>query len=137
MEGRMIECVGTISLYVKDQDKALDFYVNKLGLEKRADQKFQLPDGRQMRWLTVAPRDAITEIVLYKPVNWPQAEAFIGNFAGITFNTKDIQQTYKDLLAKGVKFTEPPTQQAWGGIQAQFNDQDDNGLVLVQLPSFQ
>ena len=67
----MIECVGTVSLHVKDQDKALDFYFSKLGFEKRADQKFQLPDGGQMRWLTVAPKGAITEIVLYKPVNWP------------------------------------------------------------------
>jgi lactoylglutathione lyase len=131
----MIECVGTVSLYVKDQDKALDFYVNKLGLEKRADQKFQLPDGRQMRWLSVAPKGAITEIVLYKPVNWPQAEAFIGNFSGITFNTSDIQKTYQEFAAKGVNFTEAPTQQSWGGIQAQFTDQDGNGLVLIELPA--
>ncbi len=132
----MIECVGTVSLYVKDQDKALDFYVNKLGLEKRADQKFQLPDASQMRWLTVAPKGAVTEIVLYKPVNFPQGEALIGKFAGLTFNTSDIEKTYHDLLAKGVKFTETPTKQDWGSIQAQFNDQDGNGLVLVQLPTF-
>src|SRR5207248_9675021 len=106
----------------------------KLGLEKRADESFALPDGGKMRWLTVAPKGAVTEIVLYKPEKWPQAEAFIGHFSGVTLNTGDIQQTYKDLTAKGVNFTEAPNQQEWGGIQAQFTDQDGNGLVLIQLP---
>ncbi len=133
----MIECVGTLSIYGKDQDKALDFYVNRLGTEKRADETFALPGGQKMRWLTVAPKGAVTEIVLYKPVNFPLGESLIGNFAGVTFNTSDIEKTHKELQAEGVHFTEAPTKQPLGGIQAQFTDQDGNDLVLVQLPSYQ
>ena len=56
----MITNLETVTVYVNDQDQALDFYVNKLGFEKRADN----PIGPGMRWVTVAPPGGKTEIVL-------------------------------------------------------------------------
>jgi catechol 2,3-dioxygenase-like lactoylglutathione lyase family enzyme len=58
----MLTRIGTITVQVTDQDKALDYYVKKLGFEKRADQ----PMGPGMRWLEVAPPGAETRILLYK-----------------------------------------------------------------------
>ena len=56
----MITNLESVTVYVNDQDQALDFYVNKLGFEKRADN----PMGPGMRWVTVAPPGGKTEIVL-------------------------------------------------------------------------
>ena len=107
------------SIYVLDQDKALDFYVGKLGLEVNTDQ-----DLGFMRWLTVnVPGDA-RQILLEKP----GAPALDGKTAeqvremvskGATgghlfFTTDDCWKTYKELKAKGVEFTEEPTERPYG-----------------------
>jgi uncharacterized glyoxalase superfamily protein PhnB len=48
------------------------------------------------------------------------------------FGAQDIQAVYEAYRSRGVTFTELPTKQSWGGLQAQFTDQDGNGFVLVQ-----
>ena len=53
----------------------------------------------------------------------------------MAFHTSDIQDTYERMATNGVTFTEPPTQQFWGGIQAMFTDPDGNAFILIQLPS--
>ena len=59
----MIKRVATVSVYVNDEDKALDFYVNKLGFDKREDQPM---DDQGHRWIEVAPPGAETRVVLVK-----------------------------------------------------------------------
>lgn len=122
----MIRNVQIVTVYVSNQDKALDFYVNKLGFEKRSDNPF----GEGLRWLEVAPPGAQTTIVLAKDYgDWRKSR--VGTFTGIVFDTADCRQTHLELSERGVRFTEEPTQQPWGMTQAQFVDEDGNGYVLV------
>jgi catechol 2,3-dioxygenase-like lactoylglutathione lyase family enzyme len=123
----MITTIAVVGVFVSDQEKALDFYTNKLGFEKRADE----PMGDGQRWLEVAPPGAVTRIVLsHATAEWGTDR--LGQSAGIVFEPDDIDATFQDLSARGVTFTEPPTDQPWGGRQARFVDQDGNGFVLVQ-----
>ena len=123
----MIKHIATTGISVSDQDKALDFYTNKLGFEVRDDQ----PMGEGLRWLVVVPPGAETGIVLAKGYG-SYDESRIGTFVDIVFTTDDIQATYEELRGRGVRFTEAPTRQPWGMMQALFEDQDGNGFVLVQ-----
>ena len=118
----MIDRISTVTVRVADQDRALEFYTDQLGFEKRMDTR----DG-DFRWLTVAPPGAATQIVLY------QDPGGTGGFGGLVFHSSDIQRTYEQLSARGVRFTEVPTRQKWGGMQAQFVDQDGNNFVLTEM----
>ena len=107
-------------VYVLDQDEALDFYVGKLGLEVNTDADIGI-----MRWLTVnAPGDPERQILLEKPGPPAHDEASAElvrelvtkgamGFAAI-FTVDDIHKTYEELLAKGVEFTEEPTERFYG-----------------------
>ena len=121
----MIKHVSLTTVYVSDQDQALDFYVNKLGFEVRADATMG-----DMRWIQVAPPGAVTTIVLAHGFGgW--SEEKVGQFTGIGLEADDLEATYRELTSRGVEFTEQPTQQPWG-LQSQFVDQDGNGYVLGQ-----
>ena len=118
--------VKTVTVPISDEEKALDFYVNALGFEVRRDEKF----GPDMRWIEVAPPGGQTQLVLAR--GYGHNADRIGTFTGFVLEADDIKATFEQLKSKGVRFTEEPTPQPWGGIQAQFVDQDDNGYVLVQ-----
>ena len=122
----MIKHVSLTTIYVSDQDKALDFYVNKLGFDVRADEMMG-----DMRWIQVAPKGAETTIVLWLLVYGDMKKDTIGEFTGVGFVADDVEATYQELSSRGVEFTETPNQQPWG-MQAQFVDQDGNGYVLSQ-----
>ena len=124
----MITKANTIGIYVQDQDRALQFYTDKLGFEKLQDQPMGDPMPPDARWVVVAPKGAETPIVLFTP---PGMEGRIGGFSNIVWDTDDIQATYEDLKDKGVEFTQAPFQQAWGWW-AQFKDPDDNEFGLHQ-----
>lgn len=119
--------IGVIGVPVRDQDEALAFYVEKLGLEKRAD----APMGEGMRWVTVATPGSATEIVLESGFG-PETGREPGKWAGIIFASSDIKATHRELTARGVKFTEEPTLNPWGWW-ASFVDQDGNGFGLHQM----
>jgi catechol 2,3-dioxygenase-like lactoylglutathione lyase family enzyme len=121
----MITRIRLASVAVRDTDAAIDFYVNTLGFEVRADERF----GPEFRWVEVAPKGAETGFTLVNPA-W--GDGFTpGVNTGIVLTAPDIDQTYADLSARGVVFTEPPALQPWGVKQAQFQDLDGNGFVLV------
>jgi lactoylglutathione lyase len=117
--------IQSISIGVSDQDRALEFYVGALGFEKRQDQQF----GSEMRWLTVAPVGSVTEIVL---THGYAMDDRVGTFSGMVLGTDDMQATFEEWRAKGVRFTQEPERQPWGMMQAQFVDPDGNSYVLVQ-----
>jgi catechol 2,3-dioxygenase-like lactoylglutathione lyase family enzyme len=107
-------------VYVLDQDEALDFYVGKLGLEVHTDQ-----DLGFMRWLTInVPGDKAREILLEKPgkpamddKTAAQVRDLVtkGSAGGhLFFITDDCRGTYKALKAKGVEFTDEPTERPYG-----------------------
>lgn len=131
----MIKRIGTVTMYVRDQDDALKFYTEKLGFEKRTDAEG--PPG--FRWLTVAPPGAETQFVLLRPdqTDLPpelakRAEADIGFSPHFVVESDDIQAIYQELSSRGVEFTQPPTRQPWGMMMAQFKDLYGNVIVLVQ-----
>lgn len=132
----MISRIGLVSVWVSDQDAAIDFYVHKLGFEVIND----TGDMDGFRWVEVAPRGAESGISLVKPFpGMPtpfgtKPEDLIGTSA-FTFDTNDISKTYKQLTENGVVFTEDPVIQPWGRLQAQFLDQDGNHFILVERVS--
>jgi catechol 2,3-dioxygenase-like lactoylglutathione lyase family enzyme len=107
------------SIYVLDQDKALDFYVGKLGLEVNTDQ-----DLGFMRWLTVNVPGDTRQILLERPgapgldeKTAEQARELVtkgGTGGHLFFTTADCWKTYKELQGRGVEFTEEPTERPYG-----------------------
>lgn len=120
----MITGADTVGIFVSDQDRALEFYTDKLGLEKRADE----PMGDGPRWIEVAPRGAETRLVLFTP---PGFEDRIGTFSNVVLKCDDIHATHEELRGRGVEFTQGPSQQPWG-MWAQFKDVDGNEFGLIQ-----
>lgn len=123
-----IKHVSSVTHFVRDQEKALDFFVNKCGFEKRQDASFD--DGNQeMRWLEVAPPGAQAVVMLAG--KGYGGEDFIGGFGSMVFWADDMQATYETMAANGVEFVEAPTVQPWGLMQAIFKDQDGTSIVMV------
>jgi predicted enzyme related to lactoylglutathione lyase len=129
----MIERVGTVSLFVNDQERAKQFYTETLGFELRADAP--LYPGAEARWIAVAPQGAETELILYLPdENWSHYEQVVGKSQAITLTVSDLTAVHKDLSAKGVTFTQEPTEEAWG-TYAMFEDSEGNQLIMVEQPA--
>ena len=126
-EAILITNIATIDIYVHDQDVALDFYVNKLGFEVRADR----PAG-PYRWIEVAPAGCTTSIVLGTPAFETGSEEKVGGFTEIQLETDDIESTHDELVKKGVNFTRVPELMFWGSWHSQFVDPDGNEYFLVQ-----
>ncbi len=125
----MISHIHSTSIVVADQDAALAFYVDTLGWRKGMDSMF----GPGMRWLTVVPPDAATELVLSHP-SWYPEEAGTrqpGGHTGISFVAPDIDATYATLLARGVAFRQPVEAMPWGIRATWFSDPDGNEFYLV------
>jgi lactoylglutathione lyase len=116
--------VGTVGVPVTDQDRALDFYVGTLGLEKRMD----LPFGAGQRWIEVASAGAETSIALAPtPAGTPT-----GVDTGIRLNTPDAAAAHQALVAAGADVDAEIMQ--WPGTPPMFTlrDPDGNTLYLVQ-----
>jgi catechol 2,3-dioxygenase-like lactoylglutathione lyase family enzyme len=133
----MITRLGSVPVFVTDQESALIFFRDKLGLKVVVDYQY----GPEFRWLTLAQQKGGTEIALFRPVpsivgdSLEELRKRIGVWTGIVFLTDDIDQTYKLLRERGVEFNVKPRQQSWGGWEALFNDPDGNGFHLVQRPA--
>lgn len=128
----MIDKVGTVSLFVADQDRAKAFYTEKLGFELRTDAP--LYPGATARWVAVAPKGAQTEVILYLPdENWEHYKQVVGKSQAVTFNVTDLMTLADDLKSKGVVFLSEPDAQPWGTF-ATIQDSEGNSLLLVQQP---
>ena len=128
----MIDYVGTVCVFVADQDRAKAFYTDVLGFELREDAP--LYPGASARWVAVAPKAAKTEVVLYLPdENWEHYQQVVGKSQAVTFNVSDMMALYADLKAKGVKFVQEPDPQPWG-TYATIEDSEGNHLILVEPP---
>ena len=128
----MFECVGSVSLFVSDQERAKDFYTRILGFELRQDAP--LYPGATNRWVAVAPKGAQTDVILYMPdENWEHYRQTVGKSQAMAFNVKDMSKLVADLKAKGVTFTQEPDPQPWG-TYAMIRDSEGNHLILVEPP---
>jgi catechol 2,3-dioxygenase-like lactoylglutathione lyase family enzyme len=114
------------ALVVQDQQKALDFYTNVLGFEKKADIA-----NRGFRWLTVAPKGSAIEIVLMQGT--PMHQRGVAGDRWI-LATDDCRRDFHALKAKGVKFEEEKPQEGYFGVNATFSDVDGNRFMLRQAP---
>lgn len=134
----MIRLSGA-QVWVHDQDEALAFYTDKLGMELRQD--VTVPEMGNFRWLTVGVPGQDTEIVLMAipgPAMIDEAireeirALMAKGFAQTLFlTTDDCQKSYEDLSARGVEFTETPEKRPYG-IDAGFRDPSGNSFRLTQ-----
>jgi catechol 2,3-dioxygenase-like lactoylglutathione lyase family enzyme len=116
--------VHTVGVPVTDQERALEFYVGKLGFEKRLDAPF----GPGQRWLEVAPPGAATTIALVAP----REGVPTGVETGIRFESEDADADHADLIARGVD-ADPEVMRFGGGVPPMFyfRDPDGNRLIIV------
>jgi predicted enzyme related to lactoylglutathione lyase len=127
----MITKLAVVTVLVRDQDEALQFYTEKLGLEKMDDMSFG-----EDRWLTISAKDQKdVQIFLQK------ADSFgadltdqVGRATTWAFNTDNCREDYEILKGRGVKFTSEPKEQPWG-IQAVFEDLYGNTFSIVEEPA--
>ena len=117
----MIRGVKFVSIPVRDQAAALEFYTDKLGFAVATDQ----PMGDQ-RWIELRIPGAETRVVLFTP---PGHETRIGTFSNVTFVTDSVEKTHQELEKRGVAFDAPPKRESWGAA-ALFKDVDGNVFVL-------
>src|SRR5947209_858870 len=118
----MIKQIKFVSIPVADQNRALDFYTEKLGFTIITDQPF---DEKQ-RWIELRVPKAETRVVLFTADG---DEKRIGTFMNMSYSCDDIQETYKGLKARGVEFEGPPQEQPWG-TYAIFKDSEGNRFVV-------
>ncbi len=117
--GSHITKVETVGLPVTDQDRALEFYLGKLGFEKRRD----VPFGPGGRWIEVAPPGAVTTIALV-PAGMP---------VGVRLTTGDAEGDHASLRAQGVD-ADPEIMRMGGAAPPMFSfrDPDGNSLLIIQ-----
>ena len=118
----MIRGIKFVSVPVRDQDAALQFYTEKLGMRVETDQAF----GPGQRWIELAFGDAETGLALFTP---PGHEERIGTFQPISFWCDDVVATAAALQQKGVAFEREARKEEWG-TSAIFLDPDGNRFVL-------
>ena len=137
----MLKQLTTVQIWVHDQDEALDFYTEKLGLELRDDTT--VPELGNFRWLTVGvPGQDDVAIVLMAVPGPPvfdeetqmQIQALMakGAATGLFFATDDVHATYEELKSRGVEFQQEPTEQPYG-VDAGFRDPSGNQMRMAQL----
>ncbi len=121
-----LEKVGRVVVTVADTDRAIDFYVDKLGFEKVVD----VPMGPDMRWVEVALNGRETNIALAPP---PPGQEAGGGQTGICLDTTDVDGDHASLKAAGVDVDEQVSR--YGGPVPPmfwFRDPDGNSLLIVQ-----
>ena len=126
----MIKQIKFVSIPVADQNRALDFYTDKLGFTIITDQPF---DEKQ-RWIELRVPKAETRVVLFTPNG---DEKRIDSFMNMSYACDDIDKTYAELKKRGVEFEGPPAETAVGhlrDVQRQ-RRQPVRGLVVIRVAS--
>jgi serine phosphatase RsbU (regulator of sigma subunit)/predicted enzyme related to lactoylglutathione lyase len=120
------------TVYVRDHERSLDFYVNRLGFSVVADVDLTY-DGR---WVAIAPPDGQAILALVAPKPGTDKYRFIGRETQIGFISEDINTTYELWQRHGVRFHQPPQQTIFGITFARFQDIDGNGFELIGTDQF-
>lgn len=129
-------------VWVHDQDEALKFYTEKLGMEVRTD--VTVPELGGFRWLAVGPVGQTDVSIVLMAIPGPPVmdeatadqvrEVMAKGFAGALFlTTEDCQASFEELRARGVEFVEEPEQRPYG-IDSAFRDPSGNHIRLAQVP---
>jgi catechol 2,3-dioxygenase-like lactoylglutathione lyase family enzyme len=136
----MLNQLANVQVWVHDQDEALAFYTEKLGLELRED--VTVPEMGNFRWLSVGvPGQSDAAITLMAVPGPPVFDAETreqimalmakGAASGLFFSTDDIRATYEELKSRGVEFQQEPTEQPYG-IDAGFRDPSGNQMRMIE-----
>ena len=133
--------IANAQLWVHDQDEALAFYTQKLGMEVRAD--VTLAEMGDFRWLTVGPAGQPDISIVLMAIPGPpvferdtaeQVRDLMGKGAAgtIFLTTDDCRASYEELKGRGVEFTEEPEERPYG-IDSGFRDPSGNAIRLTQV----
>ena len=133
--------ISTAQLWVHDQDEALAFYTDKLGMEVRAD--VTVPELGDFRWLTVGPSGQEDVAIVLMAIPGPPVmedetaervrDLVAKGFAGTIFlTTEDCRAAYEELKGRGVEFVEEPEERPYG-IDSSFRDPSGNSIRLTQV----
>ena len=133
--------LANAQLWVHDQEEALEFYTQKLGMEVRAD--VTLPEMGDFRWLTVGPAGQPDFSIVLMAIPGPpvmdadtaeQVKSLMAKgFAGTVFlTTDDVYADYEQLKSRGVEFSETPEERPYG-IDSGFRDPSGNSFRLTQV----
>ena len=132
----MSQGVGVVGLYVRDQDEALEFYVNKLGFKVHTDAR-----NGDYRWLTVQhPDQPSVQLGLFKPqapvVDEETAQTLNeavakGAMPPLVLVVHNCRAAYDEMRKRGVEFTQEPTER-FGNVDASFRDPSGNGWKMLQ-----
>jgi catechol 2,3-dioxygenase-like lactoylglutathione lyase family enzyme len=129
---RQLACV---TLVVDDYTRAIDFYVDALDFELREDRAVgAVPGNPAKRWVVVAPRGAETGLLLARAANDAQRARIgdqTGGRVGFFLHTDDFHRDHATMLARGVRFLEPPREEPYG-IVAVFVDPFGNTWDLLE-----
>jgi catechol 2,3-dioxygenase-like lactoylglutathione lyase family enzyme len=118
--------VRSVGIFVSDQQRALDFFTGTLGCETLADIAMGGgPDAQ--RWIEVKLPADDTKLILFTPEG---QEDRVGTFSNLIFHCDDMEKTYEELSAKGVRFSTKPEKASWGQWWAVFEDPDGNRYGL-------
>ena len=137
----MLKSLTNVQVWVHDQDEALAFYTEKLGLELRQD--VTVPELGNFRWLSVGvpgqedvaitlmavPGPPVFDVETAEQIRSVLAKGATG---GLFFDTDDIQGSYEELKGRGVEFQQEPTEQPYG-TDVGFRDPSGNSMRLAQL----
>jgi catechol 2,3-dioxygenase-like lactoylglutathione lyase family enzyme len=137
----MLDKLTHVQVWVHDQDEALAFYTDKLGMELRED--VTVPEMGDFRWVSVGIPGEPTSITLMAIPGPPvfdedtrqQIQQLLakGASGGLFFATDDLQKTYEELKSQGVEITQEPTEQPYG-LDAGFRDASGNHFRVMQPP---
>jgi predicted enzyme related to lactoylglutathione lyase len=136
--------IASAQVWVHDQDAALDFYTNKVGMSVQSD--VTIPEMGNFRWLAVSPADqpdvsivlmAIPGPPVFEPDTAEQVRELMGKGAasGIFLTTDDCRASYEELKGRGVEFIDEPEDRPYG-IDAGFRDPSGNHIRLTELRDF-
>jgi serine phosphatase RsbU (regulator of sigma subunit) len=146
--------IHAVNIYVKDQERSLQFYLNTLGFQMAFDARLQ--SGRRL--LAVAPPNGTAVLALVQPEPDSPQSRLIGRSTQVVFVTEDVPATYREWRRRGVRFRNTPRlrrvfyeqpaagrdsagpsetldEQApvWGGVFTRFEDLDRNSFALVSF----
>lgn len=118
----MIKRIKFLGIPVRDQERALHFYTEKLGFRILTDQEF----NHKQRWIELSIPGAETGLALF---TFDGQEDRVGTFVNTSWEVDNIDKTYEELQARGVEFVGPPQKQSWGTF-AILKDSEGNQIVL-------
>ncbi|HTF51232.1 MAG TPA: VOC family protein [Pseudonocardia sp.] len=132
--------IANAQLWVHDQDEALKFYTEKVGMEVRGD--VTVPELGNFRWLSVGPVGQPDVAIALMAVPGPPVmdaetaeqvrELMAKGFAGTVFlSTDDCRASYRELVGRGLEFVEEPEERPYG-IDSSFRDPSGNYIRLLQ-----